>query len=83
MDRLDAVGVNADDRKCPTLDDGQAPGLFGHPFWGLLCTANMKNQPKTGIQTLSERSPQDWEPLRQRFLGEALPRGWPIFQLMR
>ena len=43
----------------------------------------MKNQPKTGIQTLSERSPQDWEPLRQRFLGEALPRGWPIFEPRR
>lgn len=43
----------------------------------------MKNQSKTVIQTLSERSPQDWESLRQRFLGEALPRGWPIFQLTR
>jgi hypothetical protein len=42
----------------------------------------MKIQPKTVIQTLSERSPQDWAPLRQRVLGEALPRGWPIFQLM-
>ena len=43
----------------------------------------MKNQSKTVIQTLSERSPQDWESLRQRFLGEALPRGRPIFQLTR
>ena len=43
----------------------------------------MKNKPKTVIQTLSERSPQDWEPLRQRFLVKALPRGWPIFQLTR
>ena len=43
----------------------------------------MKNQPKTVIQTLSERSPQDWEALRQRFLVKALPRGWPIFQLTR